>query len=110
VQISYQESAMVQHKKGPTLADLRAKRHEILRIAAARGVRNVRVFGSVAKNEAQSTSDIDFLVDMEHGRSVLDLSELILDLEEIFGRSVHVVTIRRPSELAEAIEREAILL
>ena len=96
--------------RGLTLDGLRARRAEILRIAAARGARNVRVFGSVARNEAGADSDVDFLVDMEPGRTVLDISELILDLQEALGREVDVVEIRRPSPIADRIEREAIPL
>lgn len=94
----------------PTLADLRARRTEILQIAAARGAQSVRVFGSVARGEARADSDVDFLVELEPGRNVLDLSELILDLEEAIGRSVDVVTIRRLSPIAERIRREAVPL
>src|ERR687896_2011524 len=78
----------------PTLSDLRAQREEILRVAATRGARNVRVFGSVARRQARPDSDVDLLVDMEPGRTVLDLSELILDLREALGRDVDVVEIR----------------
>ena len=46
-----------------------SKREEILRGAAFRGARNVRVFGSVVRGEAQPDSDIDFLVDLDPGRS-----------------------------------------
>jgi uncharacterized protein len=101
---------MVQAGHVLTMAELREMRQEIIRVAAARGARNERVFGSVARNEAQAASDVDFLVDMEPGRSALDLSELILDLEEVLGRNVDVITIRRPSQLAETIEREAVPL
>ncbi|MCU0242555.1 MAG: DUF86 domain-containing protein [Vicinamibacteria bacterium] len=55
-----------------TLAALRQRRDEILRIAARWGARHVRVFGSVARGEVQSTSDVDLLVDFEPGRSLLD--------------------------------------
>ena len=65
---------------------------EILRIAATHGARNIRVFGSVARGEAGDESDIDFLVDMEPGRSLFDLGDLKLDLEELLGRRVDVVT------------------
>ncbi|MGH2586706.1 MAG: nucleotidyltransferase family protein [Dehalococcoidia bacterium] len=75
-----------------------------------RGASNVRVFGSVARGEAGIGSDVGFLVDMEPGRTVLDLSELILDLEEMLGRNVDVVEIRWPSPTAERIEREAVPL
>jgi predicted nucleotidyltransferase len=93
---------------GPTLAALRRQRDEIMRIATARGARNLRVFGSVARDEADADSDVDFLVEMEPGRSVLDLSELILDLEEALGCKVDVVEIRQPSPAAERIQQEAI--
>ena len=94
----------------PTLADLRARRAELLQIAAARGAQSVRVFGSVARGEARADSDVDFLVELEPGRTVLDLSELILDFEAAIGRAVDVVTIRRSSPIAERIRREAIPL
>jgi uncharacterized protein len=51
----------------------------------------VRVFGSAARGEAEPDSDIDFLVDFEPGRSLLDLSRLWQDLEELLGRQVDVV-------------------
>ena len=95
---------------GPTLESLRHRRAEILHLAATHGARNVRVFGSVARGEAQVTSDVDFLVDFEPGRTVLDLSELILDLEEALGCDVDVVELRHPVPAAENILREAVLL
>jgi predicted nucleotidyltransferase len=94
----------------PTLEDLRARRDEILRIAATRGARAVQVFGSVARGRARPGSDVDFLVEFEAGRSALDLSELILDLEEVLGCQVDVVEIRRPSALADRIRGEAVPL
>lgn len=71
---------------------LEARRGEILRIAARRGARNVRVFGSVARGEDRPDSDIDFLVDMEPGRTLLDLGGLFADLRELLGRPVDVLT------------------
>ena len=71
---------------------VRAKREEILRIAAQHGARNVRVFGSVARGDAGPESDIDLLVDMEPGRSLLDLGGLWSDLNELLGRKVDIVT------------------
>src|SRR5688500_4898517 len=94
----------------PTVESLRAHRQEILQIAAARGARNVRVFGSVARGDAVEDSDLDFLVEMDKDRSVLDLSELILDLETTLGRPVDVVEIREPSATAERILAESIPL
>lgn len=67
-------------------------RDEILALAKMRGARNIRVFGSVARDEATTDSDVDILVDMEPGRSLLDLTGLQLDLEELLGRDVDVVT------------------
>lgn len=73
---------------------LSAKREEILRICAKYGARNVRVFGSVVRGEDQEDSDIDFLVDFEPGRSLLDQVELVRELEELLGRKADVVTER----------------
>ena len=76
-----------------TAAELvKANREAIIRIAAERGATNVRVFGSVARGDAQDESDVDFLVDLEAGRSLLDLAGLMLDLEELLGRHVDVGT------------------
>lgn len=77
-----------------TIDDLRRQRPTILRLAAAHGASNVRVFGSVARGEADDDSDIDLLVDMGPGRSLLDLGGLLMDLEQLFGRRVDVVTER----------------
>ncbi|MDQ2744759.1 MAG: nucleotidyltransferase domain-containing protein [Chloroflexota bacterium] len=94
----------------PTLAQLRARRQEILRIADARGAHDVRVFGSVGRGDATPTSDIDLLVDFDPGRNVLDLSELILDLQDLLDCRVDVMEIRSPSPMAEKILREAVPL
>lgn len=66
-------------------------REAILRIAAKYGARNVRVFGSVAHGATDENSDVDFLVDLEAGRSLLDQVGLKQELEELLGRSVDVV-------------------
>ncbi len=94
----------------PTLGQLRGRRQEILRVAEQRGAHNVRVFGSVARGEATPASDVDLLVDFEPARTVLDLSELILDLQELLDRRVDVLEIRRPSPAAEKILCEAVPL
>ena len=73
---------------------LEEKREEILRICAKYGARNVRVFGSVARGEADDTSDIDLLVELEPGRSLLDLGGLQYELERVLGHRVDVVTER----------------
>src|SRR5260370_41587010 len=89
---------------------LGAKRHLILNIAARHGAKRIRVFGSVARGEARPDSDVDFLVELEPGRSLLDLSGLILDLEEALGREVDVVEITKPSRAANRIRQEAVPL
>jgi hypothetical protein len=71
---------------------LRERREEILRIAAKHGARNVRVFGSAARGEAGDESDIDLLVGFEPGRTLLDQASLVVELEELLGRKVDVVT------------------
>ncbi len=72
--------------------DLYKKRQEILHIAERYGAHNVRVFGSIARGEDQPESDVDLLVDMASGRSLLDLVRLGQDLEELLDRKVDVVT------------------
>ena len=65
---------------------LKAHRDEILAIARLHGATNVRVFGSVVRGEAGPDSDVDFLVDLESGRSLLDLAKLLVDLEHLLHR------------------------
>ena len=71
---------------------LKDQREDILRIAAQHGAHNVRVFGSVARGEARPDSDVDLLVELEPGRSLLDLGGLLMDLQTLLGREVDVVT------------------
>jgi hypothetical protein len=71
---------------------VQSNRADILRVAAQHGAYNIRVFGSVARGEAGEGSDIDLLVDLEPERSLLDLGGLQVDLEELLGRKVDVVT------------------
>ena len=73
---------------------LALKREEILSTAARYGAHNVRVFGSTARGEARPDSDIDFLVELEQGRSLFDLGGLLMELQDLLGCSVDVVTER----------------
>jgi hypothetical protein len=73
---------------------LSEKKDEILSIAKSHGASNVRVFGSVARGENHHDSDIDFLVDMELGRSLIDHASLIFELEKLLKCKVDVVTSR----------------
>ena len=67
-------------------------REEILATARKHGAYNVRVFGSVARGEARPDSDIDFLVSLDAGRSLIDLARLLRELQSLLGRNVDVVT------------------
>ena len=71
---------------------LQERRTDILRVARAHGATRVRVFGSIARGEAGPGSDLDLLVDLEPGRSLLHLIALKQDLEDLLGRDVDVVT------------------
>ena len=90
---------------------LRSSRDRILQLAPHHGARNVRIFGSAVRGEAKPESDIDFLVDMEGGRSLLDLIELGQDLEELLHRKVDILTEGGLSPyLQERIHAEAVPL
>lgn len=71
---------------------VRNHRDEILRLADRYGAYDVRVFGSAARGDADAESDIDFLVRLHEGRSLLDQGGLLMDLQELLGRRVDVVT------------------
>lgn len=88
-----------------------SEREDINRIAAAHGARNVRLFGSVRRGEANSSSDLDLLVDMSDGRSLFDLVALGDELEDLLGVEVDVVTERSLSPyLRDRILAEAVVL
>lgn len=73
---------------------LKTKRTEILRIAEKHGGKNVRVFGSVARGDEGKHSDIDLLVELEPGRSLMDHAAMILELQESLGYRVDVISDR----------------
>ncbi len=91
------------------LSDILSRRDEILRVATRHGAHHVRVFGSVVRGEAGEDSDVDFLVQLERDRSLIDHVALMQDLEDLFGCRVDVVTERalhrlvRDRVLAEAV-------
>jgi hypothetical protein len=90
---------------------LQEKREEILRIAAEHGARNIRVFGSAARGEAGPESDIDFLIELEPDRSLLDHVALLQDLEDALGRKVDVVTEKGLHwYIRDRVKREAVPL
>jgi hypothetical protein len=87
---------------------LQEKRDEILGITARHGAFNVRIFGSVARGEADEHSDLDFLVELERGRSLLDLGGLQYELEAALGCRVDVVTERGlKARIREQVVRQA---
>jgi predicted nucleotidyltransferase len=88
---------------------LKDKREEILRIAARHGARNVRVFGSVARGEADAQSDIDLLVEFDPDRSLLDHAALWLELQDLLGCKVDVVSERGvKARIRDRVLREAL--
>ena len=76
----------------PLDAALENNREAILRLAAQHGARNVRVFGSASRGETGPESDLDFLVDLDPERSLLDLGSLFMELQDLLGRKVDLVT------------------
>lgn len=90
---------------------LNSKRDEILRIAAAHGASNVRIIGSVARGEADEQSDIDFLVELDKDRSLMDHAALLVELEKLLGCKVDVASddcLR--SKVKERVLRDAVPL
>ncbi|MEK7402401.1 MAG: nucleotidyltransferase family protein [Gemmatimonadota bacterium] len=88
---------------------LEVHRNAVLRLAAKYGATDVRVFGSVARGEADNSSDIDFVVRMSPGRSLFDLGALLMDLRDLLGPRVDIVTERglRP-RMREQVLRDAV--
>lgn len=74
-----------------TLQTLQRQRQAIMQVAARHGASNVRVFGSMARGDTTPESDIDFLVDLEPGRTLLDLGGLVMDLRDLLACDVDVV-------------------
>ncbi len=88
---------------------LKEKREDILRITARYGAHNVRVFGSVARGDAQPGSDVDFLVRLEPGVTLLTHAAMVRELEELLGREVDVVSERGlRSRIRDRILQEAV--
>jgi len=90
---------------------LKEKRDEILAIAKQHGGRKVRIFGSIARGQGKEDSDIDLLVELEPGRSLLDIIAIKQDLEDLLKRKVDVVTEAAVSPyIRKEILRQAISL
>jgi predicted nucleotidyltransferase len=87
---------------------LQTNKDKIFEAAAKYGANNVRVFGSAARGDFDEYSDLDFLVDMEKGRSLLDMGGLLMELQELLGCNVDIVTPQglRP-RIRDAVLKEA---
>ncbi len=89
----------------------RTKQDDILRLAKKYGAYDVSVFGSVARGQADEKSDVDFLVNMEQGRSIFDLGGLLTDLEDLLECNVDVITEEGLRErIRERVMQEAVAL
>ncbi len=92
------------------MSDIKARREDILRICEQHGGRNVRVFGSVVRGEAAEGSDLDLLVELDEGRSLLDRIAIWHELQDFLGIKVDVVSPRalhriiKDQVLAEAVQ------
>jgi predicted nucleotidyltransferase len=86
-------------------------REQIQRIAARHGAMSLRVFGSVARGDARPDSDVDLLVEMERGRTLLDVVAIKQDVEDLLDRKVDVVTQAAISPyMRESVLKEAVSL
>jgi predicted nucleotidyltransferase len=87
------------------------QREQILALAAKYGASDVRIFGSVARGQADELSDVDFLVNLQDGRSLFDLGGLLYELQRLLGRRVDVVTFDglRP-RIRDRVLKEAVQL
>lgn len=90
---------------------LQQKREDIRRIATKHGAYNLRVFGSVARGEARPDSDIDLLIEKGPTTSSWFPAGLVLELEEMLGRRVEIVTEKALNpDLRDRVLSEAIPL
>jgi len=90
---------------------LRQKRDEIIAVAAKYGVRNVRVVGSVARGESDDLSDVDLLVTLDRGVTLMKMSALRRELETLLGCKVDVISDKGLRErIRERVLAEAVLL
>ncbi len=98
-------------RRAVTLDEVRAHRTDILRLGERFGVRNIRVFGSVARGEARQDSDLDLLVDVDRGHGYFDMAGFALGVEDELGVFTQVATARGLKERIRArVLREAVAL
>jgi len=94
-----------------TRETIRQKRDAILEIARQYGASDIRIFGSVAREDATETSDLDLLVRLEPGRSLFDQGGLLMDLRDLLGIHVDVMDEDALSgRFGQIVRREAVPL
>lgn len=92
-----------------SLDDVRRHREQIVAIGKRFGVRNIRVFGSVARGDAGAQSDLDLLIDVDPGHGYFDMAGFALEVEDLLGVFTQVATVGglkvriRDRVLAEAV-------
>lgn len=93
------------------IKELKENRDRIYAIASKYGAKHIRIFGSAATGKTRPDSDIDFLVDLSPGRSLFDLGGLLMDLHNLLGCEVDVVTEKGlKSRIRSRVLKEAIPL
>lgn len=98
-------------RRAVTLSEVRAHRDEIMQLGDRFGVRNIRVFGSVARGEATSDSDLDLLVDVDRGHGYVDMAGFALGVEDRLGVFTQVATTKGLKlRIRDRILREAVAL
>jgi predicted nucleotidyltransferase len=90
---------------GPIAQRLRRRRRRILDIARKRGIENIRVFGSVARSEATAASDLDLLVELKSGSTLVDLAGFRREVADLLALPVDVAT---PDMLKDRLREEAL--
>jgi uncharacterized protein len=103
--------AILPSVKPVTLQAVRERRNEILSIAEKYGMKDIEIFGSVIRGEAKEKSDIDFLVNLDSGRSLLDLAGFAEEVEELLGYKIDVALKNSLKErIKDNILKEAVKL
>jgi predicted nucleotidyltransferase len=98
-------------RRAVTMDEVRAHRDAITRLGERFGVRNIRVFGSVARGEATPDSDLDLLVDVERGHGYFDMAGFALAVEDELGVMTQVATLRGVKlRIRDRVLREAVAL
>ena len=71
---------------------IRDNRAQILSLASQHGIRSLKIFGSMARGDANESSDADFLVEMEEGYDLFDLGSCLMELQDLLHCKVDMVT------------------